>query len=62
VVHETLTAFREKQGLSPFDDGLPGERENVFRIIKHHLFPPDGGATRGAARSKQQTTPKGFEA
>jgi hypothetical protein len=40
----------------PFDDGVPGERDNVFRTIKQHLFPPDGGAARGEARFDQQNT------
>jgi hypothetical protein len=37
VLHEVNTAItklRERSGLSPFDDGVPGERENVFRMIK----------------------------
>lgn len=42
VLHEIQTAIirvRERQGLEPFDDPLPGERENVFRIIRALLFP-----------------------
>jgi len=35
---------------------LPGAPDNVFRIIRQHLFPPDGGATRGEARFDQQAT------
>jgi len=37
VLHETNTAIaklREKSGLAPFDDGVPGERDNAFRIIR----------------------------
>jgi hypothetical protein len=42
VLHEigrAITALRERNGLAPFDDPLPGERENVFSVIKQHLFP-----------------------
>jgi hypothetical protein len=28
-----------RNGLIPFDDPFPGERENVFSVIKQHLFP-----------------------
>jgi hypothetical protein len=37
VLHEinsAVTKLRERNGMSPFDDGVPGERENVFRIIR----------------------------
>jgi hypothetical protein len=42
VLHEighAVVALRERDGLAPFDDPLPGERENVFRLIKQILFP-----------------------
>jgi hypothetical protein len=38
VLHElnvAIAALREKQGLSPIDDPLPGEPDNAFRIIKN---------------------------
>jgi hypothetical protein len=37
VLHEinaAATRVREKAGLSPFDDGIPGERENLFRMVR----------------------------
>jgi hypothetical protein len=45
---------REKMGLAPFDDALPDQPLNVFLILREQLapFPPDGGATRGEARSQ----------
>jgi hypothetical protein len=42
VLHEVgraVAALCERDGLAPFDDPLPGERENVFRLIKQILFP-----------------------
>jgi hypothetical protein len=42
VLHEVgraIAALRERSGLPPLDDPLPGQPENVFRIIKQHLFP-----------------------
>lgn len=38
VLHElntTITEFREKQGLDPISDPLPGEPNNAYRIIKN---------------------------
>src|SRR6516164_1383560 len=57
VVHEinnAITAFREKQGLEPIDDGLPGQPATPFHTIKAIVLtasPPSEGAHRGAARS-----------
>ena len=37
VVHElsnTIAALREKRGLEPIEDNLPGEPETPFRMIK----------------------------
>jgi hypothetical protein len=58
VVHEinsAITTFREKHGLEPIDDALPGNPDTPFRTIKASLFaspvsPRDEGAHRGAAR------------
>jgi hypothetical protein len=33
-VNDTITKMRERNGLPPFDDGLPGSRDNVFRVIR----------------------------
>jgi hypothetical protein len=38
VLHElntTIAEFREKQGLDPISDPLPGEPNNAYRIIKN---------------------------
>jgi hypothetical protein len=50
VLHEfntRVTAFREKRGLEPIDDGVgaPGEPETPFRQLKTLLFPPNGAPT-----------------
>jgi hypothetical protein len=37
ILHEVNTAItrmRERNGLYPFDDGVPGERANVFQVIR----------------------------
>jgi hypothetical protein len=37
VLHEiniAITHLRERNGLSPFDDGIPGDRPNVFQTIR----------------------------
>jgi hypothetical protein len=42
ILHETnqaITRLRERSGLPPIDDPLPGQRENAFRLIREHLFP-----------------------
>jgi hypothetical protein len=33
-VNSALTRMRERNGLSPFDDGMPGDRPNVFQNIR----------------------------
>lgn len=41
ALHEISTAIvklRERNGLSPFDDGLPGERDNMFRVVRSILL------------------------
>jgi hypothetical protein len=43
VLHEVnsaITAYREKRGVEPLDDNLPGEPDTPFRAIKAILFPP----------------------
>lgn len=37
VIDTAITRFRVREGLSPFDDGVPGEAPTVFRIVRHHL-------------------------
>jgi hypothetical protein len=55
LVDAVIIRRRERMGLVPFDDALPDRPLNVFLILREHLFPPDGGAARGAARFDQQT-------
>jgi len=56
VLHElnvAITKFREKHGLEPIDDNLPGEPETPFRTIKAIVLtasPHCAGAHRGGAR------------
>ncbi|PWT77740.1 MAG: hypothetical protein C5B58_16325 [Acidobacteria bacterium] len=33
-VNQAVTKFREKSGLAPITDPLPGQQENAFRIIR----------------------------
>jgi hypothetical protein len=56
VVHEinsAIAALREKRGLDPIDDNLPGQPETPFRTIKAIVLTPSPhheGAHRGEAR------------
>jgi hypothetical protein len=38
-IDRSIAALSERNGLATFDDPVPGERENVFRLIKQILFP-----------------------
>src|SRR5262249_48710288 len=43
VVHElnaSITRYREKRGLDPIDDPLPGQPESPFRTIKAIVLTP----------------------
>jgi hypothetical protein len=57
VLHEinaAITRFREKRGVEPIDDALPGKPDTPFRTIKAIMFttasPPREGVHRDAAR------------
>jgi hypothetical protein len=56
IIHElnsAITAYREKCGLEPIDDNLPGDPDTPFRTIKAIVLAPSPhceGAHRGAAR------------
>jgi hypothetical protein len=39
-INETIARVRERNGMPAIDDPLPGERDSLFRRIKHTLFPP----------------------
>jgi hypothetical protein len=38
-INAAIAALRERHGMGAFDDPLPGQPENVSRLIKAHLFP-----------------------
>ena len=57
LVNAMVIKRRVRMSLACVDDPLPGQAPNVFLIFRERLalssiaqFPPDGGATRGAAR------------
>jgi hypothetical protein len=59
VLHEintAITKLRERNGLSPFDDGFPGDRPNAFQIIRAILIPADAAPPRSACRLKTPQT------
>jgi hypothetical protein len=42
-INQAITRLRERAGLAPIDDALPGERPNAFSLIKDLLFPQKRG-------------------
>jgi hypothetical protein len=57
VMHEVnamIAKFREKRGLEPINDPLPGQPDNAFRIIKNlfNSFPPCAGERAEAIGKK----------
>jgi hypothetical protein len=38
-INSAVTKLRERHGRAPFDDPLPGKRENVFRTIRSIVTP-----------------------
>jgi hypothetical protein len=38
-INDRITRMRERHGLPPFDDPLPGQPDNVFRIVRAVLTP-----------------------
>jgi hypothetical protein len=44
-VNTAITKLREKSGMEPIDDPLPGQTDNAFRIIRDLFksFPPNVG-------------------
>jgi hypothetical protein len=38
-INDRITRMRERHGLPPFDDPLPGQPDNVFRIVRSILTP-----------------------
>jgi hypothetical protein len=58
VLHElntAITRLREQQSMPPFDDGVPGERDNVFRRIKDLMFAAPPGAHAGSNHTQQRS-------
>ena len=56
-INEAITRLRERAGLAPIDDALPGERMTAFLLIKEHLFPRKAENPPGAI-SRQIVNPK----
>ena len=46
-INQTITRVRERAGLAPIDDALPGQRLNAFLRIKEHLFPQKAESAAG---------------
>jgi hypothetical protein len=38
-INDRITRMRERHGLPPFDDPLPGQPDNVFWIVRSILAP-----------------------
>jgi hypothetical protein len=57
ILHEVNTAIvklRERAGLEPIDDPLPGAHANAFLRIKEHLFPRKAEKHAGDSPAKQR--------
>lgn len=39
IIGTSITRLRERNGLEPFDDALPGEPDTVFQIIRKLIIP-----------------------
>jgi hypothetical protein len=46
-INQTITRVRERAGLAPIDDPLPGQRMNAFLRIREHLFPQKAESAAG---------------
>jgi hypothetical protein len=64
VLHEANRAIskqRERLGLAPFDNGLPGDPPNVFRLVRTAILfaelPAARGGHVGADADLQTATP-----
>jgi hypothetical protein len=54
-INETISRLRERNGMAPFDDGLPSQPDNAFRRIKQILFPPSSARKRRHLSSEVAT-------
>ena len=56
VLHEVnaaITRMRERNGLSHFDDGFPGDPPNVFQVIRTILIPAEAAPSGAHAGLKK---------
>jgi hypothetical protein len=53
-INNTITRLRERHGLPPIDDPLPGRPDNVFRRIKNLMFAAPPGAHPGLQPTQQR--------
>ena len=56
LLHETndaITRLREKNGMAPIDDALPGERPTAFQLIRTIMNSRDCGEAAEASFGKQ---------
>jgi hypothetical protein len=44
-IHQSIIRLRERNGLPPLDDPLPGQPDNVFQRVKQMLLAPRSVAT-----------------
>jgi hypothetical protein len=60
VLHEInnyITRMRERHGLPPIDDPLPGQPDTVFRIVRAILSPSPAHVCRPSPSVGQQSAP-----
>jgi hypothetical protein len=48
-INVAIARLRERNGMAPIDDPLPGQPENLFRRIKQTLFAAPPGAHPGSS-------------
>jgi hypothetical protein len=54
-INRAITRLRERNGMAPIDDPLPGQSDNVFRRIKQMLCAAPPGAQPGFVEQQSQT-------
>jgi hypothetical protein len=53
-INDAICRLRERNGMAPLDDPLPGQPDNVFRRVRQMLFAAPPGAHPGLNRMKQR--------
>jgi hypothetical protein len=56
-INDAIARMRERNGMVPINDPLPGERDNAFRRFKRLLFPPspaDAGSSKPRTRQPRR--------